>query len=85
MGTLYHHPMEVHVAVKELRQALITVIALEITREGITSITIPEIIFIIRMLLIINVDPDIIKLVFFMVYITMSLLTVGKEWKHKGG
>ena len=77
--------MEVHVAVEELRQALITMIAPETTRKGITSLDIHKFILIISMLLIMNVNHGIRKLVIFVVYITMSLLSVGKEWQHKGG
>ena len=85
MGTLHHHPMEVHVALKELRQALFTLITPETTREGITSLTIPEFILIISMLLIMVINHGIRKLIIFVVYITMPLLSVGKEWQHKGG
>ena len=72
MGTLHHHSMVVHVAMKELRQALITIIAPETTREGITSLIIPELILIIKMLLIMDINHGIRKLVIFVVYITMS-------------
>ena len=65
MGTLHHHPMEVHVAIEELRQALITMIAPETTRKGITSLDIHKFIFIIRMFLIMNVNHVIIKLIVF--------------------
>ena len=77
--------MEVHVAIEELRQALITMITPDTTRRGIKSLDILKFIFIISMFLIMNVDHGIRKLVVFVVYITMSLLSVGKEWKHKGG
>ena len=70
---------------KEPRKALITMIALETTREGIASLTIPECILIIRMLIIMVVNHGIEKLVIFLVYITMCFLSVGKEWQHKGG
>lgn len=36
-GKTSHHPMVVSIARKELRQALITIMTLEIAREGITT------------------------------------------------
>ena len=80
MGTFHYHPMEVHVAIEELRQALITMIALDTTMKGIPSLDIRKFILIISMLLIMNVNHGIRKLIVFVVYITMSLLSVGKEW-----
>ena len=62
MGTLHHHPMEVHVAIEELRQALITMIAPETTRKVITSLDIHNFILIISMFLIMNANHGIIKL-----------------------
>ena len=85
MGTIYHHLMVAYVAVKEVRQALITMIAPETTREGRTSITIPELILIISMLLIMVIQLGIRKLFIFVFYVTRSFLSVGKEWQHKGG
>jgi len=67
----------VHIAGRELRQALITMIA----REGITS---PDIIImfilIITMLLRINMSHGIDIHVLFVVFITMCLQGVGNEW-----
>ena len=63
MGTLHHHPMEVHLAIEELRQALITMIAPKTTRKGITSLDIHNLILIISMFLIMNANHGIIKLV----------------------
>ena len=80
MGTLHHHPMGVHVTIEELRQALITMIAPDTTRKGITSLDIHKFIFIISMFLNMSVNNGIRKIVVFLVYITMSLLSVGKEW-----
>ena len=85
MGTLHHHLMEVHVAVEDLRRALITMIALETTRKGITNVDILKFILTISMLIIMDRIHGSEKLVIFLVYITMSLLSVGKEWKHNEG
>ena len=81
MGTLHHHPMEAHVAVKELRQSLVTMIAPETTRKGITSLNILKFILIISMLIIMDISHGIEKLVIFVVYITMPfpLLSVKRE------
>ena len=85
MGTPHHHSMVVHVAVKEMRQALFTMIAPGTTREGIISLVIPECISIIRMLITMIVNHGIKERVIFVVYITMCFLSVGKGWQHKGG
>ena len=60
-------------------------IAPETTRKGITSLDMRKFILIISMFLIMNINHGIIKLFVFVVYITMSILSVGKEWQHKGG
>ena len=67
MGTLHHHLTEVHGAVKEVRQALITLIAPKAAREGIINLIIPECIFIIRMLITTIVKHGIAKRVIFVV------------------
>ena len=80
MGTLHHHLMTAHIAEKKLRQALVTMIALETNKKDITSLDILMLIFITNMSLTMNIDHGIRKHVGFMDYITMSLLSVGKEW-----
>lgn len=85
MGTLHHNSMMTHMVVKELRQALVTMIAPETTKKGITSIDILVFIFITRISLTMNINHGIRKHVVFLDYIAMSLLSVGKEWKHKRG
>ena len=52
----------------------------ETTRKGITSLDILKFILIIRMFLIMNINHGVRKLVVFVVYITISFLSVGKEW-----
>lgn len=59
MGTYPHHPMEVPIARKELRQSLIAIMTLETKRKGITSHDIRMFILIIIMLLIMNVKHGI--------------------------
>ena len=85
MGTLLHHSMAVHVTMKELRRAPITMITPDTTIEGIINIIIPECILIIRMLITTVVNHVIAKCTIFVVYITMCFLSVGKGWKQKGG
>ena len=78
MGTLHHHPMTTHIVEKELRQALVTMIALEITKKDITSLNIIVFILITSMSLTMNIDHGIRKHVVFVDYITMYLLSVGR-------
>ena len=61
MGTHHHHPMAVHIAEKELRQAHITIMAPKIARKGITSLSMPNFILIRTMLLMMNVKHGIKK------------------------
>ena len=68
MGTLHYDAMEVHVAVENLRQSLIAMIAPENTRKGITSLDIHKFIFIISMFLIMNVNHGIRKLVYDVIF-----------------
>ena len=79
MGTHHHHPMTVHIVEKELRQALIAIISLQITERYITSLSILEFISITIMLLIMNVKHGIEKHVLFVVYINICLLNAGRE------
>ena len=51
MGTHHHHPMAVHITEKEMRQALIAIMALEIERRGINNVNIPKFILIARILI----------------------------------
>ena len=69
-GTHHHHPMVVHIAEKEMRQALITIMAPQATKRGINNLNIPKFILITNMLMM-NINPGIEKLVVFVVYITM--------------
>ena len=79
MGTHPHHPMEVPIAGKELRQAPIAILTPETTRKHITSLDIRMFISIIIMLLKMNVKYGIEKHVPFVDYITIHFLSVGKE------
>ena len=79
MGTHPHHPMEVSMARKELRQALIAILTLEIARKGITTLDIRMFILIIIMLLIMNEDQGIEKHALFLVYLAIPFPSVGKE------
>lgn len=71
--------MSVHSVEKELRKALITIIALRTTKKGITSLSILEFITITIMMLMINIKHGIEKHVIFVVYITMCFLTTGRK------
>ena len=79
MGTLHHHPMTTHIVEKELRQALVTMIAPETNKKGITSLSILLLILNTNMSLTMNIDHGNVKHVLFVDYITMYLLCVGKE------
>ena len=79
MGTHPHHPMEVAIAGKELRQALNAIMTLVVARKGITSFYIQMFISIVIMLLMMNVKHGIEKHVPFLDYITIHFLIVGKE------
>ena len=70
--------MTTHMAVKEMRQALVTMIAPETNKKGITSFGILMFILITSMSLIININHGIRKHVVFLDYITMYLFSVGK-------
>jgi len=85
MGTHPHHPIEVSVARRELRQALITIITSKTTREGITTLDILMLISIIIMFLMMDINQDIEKHVPFVDYITIHFLNVGKDWHHTKG
>ena len=78
MGTHPHHPMEVSMARKELRQALIAIMTSETTREGITTLNIRMFISIIIMFLMMEINQDIEKHVLFVVYLTIPFPSVGK-------
>jgi hypothetical protein len=82
MGKHPHHPMEISIAGRELRQALIAILTLETTKEGITIFYLQMFILIMIMLLIMNEDQGIEKHVPFVVYLTIPFLSVGKEWQH---
>jgi len=70
--------MIMHIAGEELRKALITRITLEKIRRGIKSLSILKLILITSVLMMkINIGID--KLVVLVVYITMWLLSVGRE------
>jgi len=71
MGIHHHHPMAAHIAKKELRQALIAIMAPETARKGITSLIIPKFILITCMLLMMDINHGIRKHVVFVVYTTM--------------
>ena len=77
--------MTTHITNKELRQALVTMVAPETNKKGITSLDILMFILITSMSLIININHGIRKHVVFLDYITMYLLSVGKEWQHERG
>ena len=77
--------MVVHIAEKELKQALITIMALETTGKGITSLSLPKFVLITSILLMMNINHGIEKHVVFVVYITMWLLSAGREWKKERG
>ena len=79
MGTHPHHPMVVTIVGKELRQALIAILTLEMARKGITTLDILMFISIIIMLLMMDVKHGIEKYVPFVDYITIHFLSVGKE------
>ena len=85
LGTLHHHPMAAHIVDKELRQDLNTMIAPETNKKGIKSLDILMFILITSMSLTMNINHDIKKHVVFVDYITMYLLSVGKEWHHERG
>ena len=79
MGTHHHHPMAVPIAGKELRQALITIITPEATMKGITTLNIQMFISITIMLLMMNANHGIKKHVLLVVYVTMYLMSAGRE------
>ena len=79
IGTHPHHPMVVSIAGKELRQALITIISPKTERKGITSLDIRIFISITILLLMMDINQCIKKHVLFLDYITMHLLSAGKE------
>ena len=82
MGTHDHYPMAVPIAGKELRQALITIM----TPEAYSGLDIKMFISIIIMLLMMDINQGIEKHVPFVDYITIHLLSAGKEQQHiKGG
>jgi len=86
MGTYPHHPMVVSIAGRELRQALITILTPETSRNGIISFNIRISISIIIILLVMKEKHGIKKHVPFVDYITIHFLSVGKERRHtKGG
>ena len=66
-GTLHHHSMVMHVVVREMKQAPITMIAPKTTIEGIISLIIPERIFIIKVSITIVINHGIAKRVIFVV------------------
>lgn len=82
VGKHPNHPMEVPIAGRELRQALITILTSETTKEGITIFDLRMFILIMIMLLIMNEYQGIEKHVPFVVYLTIHFLSVGKEWHH---
>ena len=73
--------MATHIAEKELRQALVTMIAPKTDKKDITSLDILKFLLIISMLIIMYISHGIEKLVIFVVYITMPfpLLSVKRE------
>ena len=75
--------MEVSIAGKELRQAPIATLTPEITRKGITSLDIRMFISTTIMLLMMDVKHGIEKHVLFVDYITIQILSVGREWQHE--
>ena len=77
--------MVVPIAGKELRQDLSTIMTPEAARKGITSLDIQMFISIISMLLMMNVNHGIKKHVLYVDYITIHLLSVGREWQHEKG
>jgi len=79
MGTHHHHPMAVSIARKELSQDLIAIMTPEAIRKGITSLDIRMFISIIIMLLMMDINKGIRKHVPFLDYITIHLLSDGKE------
>ncbi len=84
MGTHPHHPMEVPITRKELRQSL-TILTPETTREGTTTFDLRMFISIMIMLIIINIKHGIKKHAPFVDYITIHFLSVGKEWLDTKG
>ena len=70
--------MAAPIAGKEFRQALITILTPETTREGITTLDIQMFISITIMLLIMSIKHGIEKHVPFVDYITIHFLSVGK-------
>ena len=85
MGTHPHHPMAVSIVGRELRQALIAILTLGTTKEGITIFYLGMFILIMIMLLIMNDDQGIEKHLPFVVYLTIPFPCVGKEWQHSRG
>ena len=85
IGTHQNPPMIVHLAEEELRQALIFGITLEIVKRRINSLSIIKLILIKSILLMMRKTHGIEKYVVFVVYITMWLLSVGREWKQERG
>ena len=79
MGTLRHFSMVMHVAVKELRRAPITMITLEITREGIINLIIPEWILIIKRLITKVVNHGFAKRV---IFCGLNNHVISKCWKR---
>jgi len=84
---LSHHryPMVLSIVRKQLRKALIAIFTTETTRKGITSLNIWMFILITIMLLTMDVNHYIKKHVLFVVYITIYLLSVGRESQHERG
>ena len=70
--------MTMHMAEKDIRQALISMIAPETNKKGITHLVIIMFILITSMSLTMNINHGIEKHVVFVDYITMYLLSVGK-------
>jgi len=84
MGAHHHLPMIVHIIEEELRKSLINHFTPETIKRGINNLIILNFILIIGILMI-NINHDIKKHVVFMVYITMSLLNVAREWQKERG
>jgi len=84
MGTHHHHPMTVHIAKGDTRQSLIARIIPETIKRGINSINIITFILITNMLMM-NRNHVIENHVVFVVYITMWLLSVGRECQQERG
>ena len=70
--------MTVNIAEKELRQALVTMIAPETNKKGITSLGILIFTLITSISITMNINHGVEKHVVFLDYITMYLFSVGK-------